>query len=162
MTMTLLNEGFAFRRNTVITKNGFRYEYSFLSNFAYLDTFMIYDKMVFPTNEHFYQAMKTRDRSLRLKISRHSSKGLKSFARNIEVREDWDDIKLKVMEYGLRYKFSDSNPTLRQALINTQGIELVEYNWWGDRYWGVCSKTNTGENKLGKMLMEIRGEIIGN
>jgi predicted NAD-dependent protein-ADP-ribosyltransferase YbiA (DUF1768 family) len=36
-------------------------------------------------------------------------------------------------------------------------MELVEYNYWGDLYWGVCR--GEGENHLGRILMEIRSEI---
>jgi predicted NAD-dependent protein-ADP-ribosyltransferase YbiA (DUF1768 family) len=33
-------------------------------------------------------------------------------------------------------------------------VELIEGNWWGDTYWGVCN--GVGENHLGKLLMKIR------
>lgn len=141
-----------------VTENGFRDEYSFLSNFARFDTVMIYGGIAFITNEHFYQAMKFKDKWTRKKIAEHPSKGLKSFCSQFSVRGDWEEIKLSVMEYGLRYKFSDYNPTLKSALINTKSIELIEYNYWGDKFWGVCSKTGVGENNLGKLLMKIREE----
>ncbi|CAM0109837.1 hypothetical protein VPH166E361_0119 [Vibrio phage 166E36-1] len=63
------------------------------------------------------------------------------------------------MEYGLRYKFSDTNPSLRSKLLDTSDVELVEGNWWGDKYWGVCLKTGEGENNLGKLLMKVREDL---
>lgn len=142
-----------------VTENGFRDEYSFLSNFTRFDTTMIYDGIVFYTNEHFYQAMKFKDKVVRSKIAEHPSKGLKKYCEQFTIRDDWEAIKLDVMEYGLRFKFSDYNSTLKVALIATEGVELIEYNYWGDKFWGVCSKTKVGENNLGKLLMKIREEI---
>ena len=144
------------------TEKGFREEYSFLSNFTYFDKPMTYDGLSFVSNEHFYQAMKfSRDSFHRKEVSSHPSKGLKKYVNSSksEWRKDWDDIKLEVMLYGLRYKFSEHNPTLRQKLIDTKGIELVEFNWWNDKFFGVCLKTGEGENHLGKLLMQVRGEI---
>ena len=145
------------------TEKGFREEFSFLSNFTYFDRPMVRwggnYKLTFPTNEHFYIAMKTKDVNIRRQVCAHPLKGLKKFGNSFPLREDWDDIKLDVMEYGLRYKFSESNPKLRSALINTGHTELVEYNWWNDIFWSVCLKTELGDNNLGKLLMKIREEI---
>ncbi|AGH32005.1 GTP cyclohydrolase II [Vibrio phage PWH3a-P1] len=144
------------------TEKGFREEYSFLSNFAYFETPMKYGGLTFPSNEHFYQAMKfSKDSVRRVEISNHPSKGLKKYVNSLksEWRKDWDSVKLDVMLYGLRYKFSEYNPILRQKLIDTKGVELIEYNWWGDKFFGVCLKTGEGENHLGKLLMQVREEI---
>lgn len=144
------------------TEKGFRDEFSFLSNFTAFNTKMVYGNLVFYSNEHFYQAMKfSKDSPLRFEIANHSSKGLKKFVNSNKDswRYDWDDVKLQVMEFGLRYKFSEHNPVLRQKLIDTGSIELIEYNWWNDFYWGVSLKTGEGENNLGKLLMKIREEI---
>lgn len=144
------------------TSNGFREEYSFLSNFTYFEKPMNYYGLVFQTNEHFYQAMKFPIGSnLRYKISTHPSKGLKKQINSLksEWRSDWEDIKLDVMLYGLRYKFTNNNPILKQKLIDTGDLHLVEYNYWNDKFWGVCLKTGEGENHLGKLLMQVRKEV---
>ena len=49
------------------------------------------------------------------------------------------------------------NTDLLKKLLDTGDAELVEGNTWGDRVWGVCK--GEGENRLGKILMRIRGEI---
>jgi predicted NAD-dependent protein-ADP-ribosyltransferase YbiA (DUF1768 family) len=59
------------------------------------------------------------------------------------------------METLLRQKFA--HPELRAKLKETNDAELVEGNWWGDRFWGVCR--GEGENHLGKLLMKIRAEL---
>lgn len=141
------------------TKQGFRDEYAFLSNFARFEMAMTYDGITFLTNEHFYQAMKSKDRDTRKKIAEHPSKALKAFCNTLPIRKDWDDMKIDVMEFGLTYKFSDVNPKLKAALVATKGVDLIEYNYWGDKFWGVCSKTGEGENNLGKILMKIRDNL---
>jgi ribA/ribD-fused uncharacterized protein len=150
------------------TSNGFRDEYNFLSNFTYFDKpLVIYRgeglfRFVFNTNEHFYQVCKFTDYNMIIKVANHPSKGLKKFINSLKLewREDWDDIKLNVMETGLRYKFSTHNPKLRQKLIDTNGLDLVEYNYWNDKYWGVCLKTGESDNNLGRLLMKIRGDFL--
>ena len=59
---------------------------------------------------------------------------------------------------GLRKKFAD--PELRNLLLATGDEELIEGNYWGDTYWGVCN--GVGQNKLGKLLMQVREEIKNN
>ena len=45
---------------------------------------------------------------------------------------------------------------MASRLINTGDAILIEGNTWGDTYWGVCD--GVGENRLGKLLMEVREE----
>ena len=48
---------------------------------------------------------------------------------------------------------------LRKKLLATGDEELIEGNWWGDTFWGVCR--GKGDNHLGKILMEVRSKLIG-
>ena len=73
--------------------------------------------------------------------------------RRVELREDWDAVKLGVMYEVLQAKFAQ-NPELYNQLKDTGTEEIVEGNWWYDKYWGVCN--GEGENHLGKLLMWIR------
>lgn len=75
--------------------------------------------------------------------------------RRIEVREDWDRIKIKIMESILRCKFHD-NPELKQRLIDTGDQKLIEWNWWNDIFWGKSIHRGKGKNHLGKLLMKLR------
>jgi ribA/ribD-fused uncharacterized protein len=144
-----------FREGVISVIETFRGEYSFLSNFQYLEKPL----HGYPTVEHFYQAMKTLDSDERDYIKNHPSKGLKTAASQMTLREDWEVIKLDVMLYGLRFKFSDNNPVLKSKLIATGDLHIQEGNWWNDKFWGVCLKTGVGENHLGKLLMQVRGEV---
>ena len=141
----------------------FKDEYRWLSNFWYFDEPMVclngMSPISMPTNEHFYVAMKTNDLDLRKTISEHPLKGIKKFGSTFELREDWEDIKLEVMEYGLRYKFSKENPNLRAKLIATGDEPIQEGNHWNDKFWGVYLPTGEGENHLGELVMKIREDI---
>ena len=134
----------------------FRGDYSFLSNFAMLEQPL----HGYITVEHYYIACKTKDIKIKETIKNLPLKGLKAYGRTLELRGDWEDIKLVVMEYAVRYKFSDKNPILRSKLIATGNLHIQEGNYWNDKFWGVCLKTGVGENNLGKILMKIRGEIV--
>ena len=137
----------------------FKGNFAFLSNFQHLSFPIIDGNIGYYSVEHYYVAMKTLDEETRLKVSTHPFEGLKAFGRTIELRPDWEDIKLDVMEWGLRQKFKN-NYMLRRKLIKTGDEYLQEGNFWKDKYWGVCLRTGNGKNHLGKLLMKIRGELI--
>ena len=137
----------------------FKGEYHWLSNYAYFERPLCGEGISYPTNEHFFVVMKSKHVSFRKRVEKHSTKGLKYLGRQVELRSDWPQIKNDVMEFGLRWKFSKSNPTLRQKLIDTGSVIIQEGNYWNDLYWGVCLKTGKGQNHLGKLIMKIREEI---
>ena len=47
-------------------------------------------------------------------------------------------------------------PDLRGWLKHTDPQTLIEWNDWGDRFWGRDRKTGEGLNVLGQLLMDIR------
>lgn len=109
-----------------------------------------------PTLEHHYQAAKTDNLAYKdMIMSAKTPAEAKRLARNAPIKPNWNEIKLKVMEDLLRKKFSD--PTLKKKLIETGNEEIIEENWWGDKFWGICN--NEGKNNLGKLLMKIRDEL---
>ena len=135
-------------------------QYAFLSNF-YSSPF-IYEGIVYPTNEHFFQAMKTLDIDERKKIAAAETPGkAKRMGRNVQLRSDWEKVKVYYMELGLRLKFA--NKALAEKLIATGDEELIEGNWWCDQTWGSCNCPKhirtPGRNLLGMLLMELRKEL---
>ena len=132
-------------------------EYAFLSNYS-ASPFRI-DYVLFPTMEHYFQANKADNQNDYLHIAYAPTPvEAKRLGRKIQLRSDWEEIKDKVMLTGLRKKFA--NPELRNLLLATGDEELIEGNYWGDTYWGVCN--GVGQNKLGKLLMQVREEIKNN
>lgn len=137
------------------TINKFAGEFHFLSNFH--PSYILYDGIVWRNAEAPYQAMKTEDINQRLNIAEFEKPGeAKKYGRLLTLREDWDDIKLEIMEDVVRCKFGQ-NALLREMLLATENLELIEGNTWGDKYWGVCD--GEGENHLGKILMKVRDEF---
>jgi len=132
----------------------FRGEYGFLSNFYPCE--IEYDGITYPTSENAYQACKTTDNDIRLHISKLTAGESKAYSRTMDVREDWDNVKVKCMIDILNIKFK--NEKMKNMLISTKGIDLVENNTWGDTFWGVCN--GQGKNTLGKILMDIRKKIL--
>lgn len=139
--------------------NCFEREYAFLSNFY--PSPIKYEGIKYPTVEAAFQAAKTSDLHMKMAIATADNPGkAKRMGRKVVLREDWEEIKDKVMEDCLRLKFSD--PVLREKLLATGDEELEEGNWWHDNYWGSCYCSrcgDVGKNKLGYLLMKIRKEI---
>ncbi len=134
-------------------------DYIFLSNFYYAD--LTIGSYTYSTVEHAYQAHKTRSLRWQERIRRAPTpKVAKRLGYQVPLREDWEEIKLPVMKDLIRRKFAiDTYPALTAKLLATGDALLVEGNTWGDRFWGVDRETGLGLNHLGRILMEIRGEV---
>lgn len=116
--------------------------------------------VIYPTAEHLFQALKTKNESVRVGISKAATPSLaKMMGRGVRLREDWEELKNDVMYLVLRLKFLQ-DPRLEKLLHNTGKLELVEENRWHDNYWGdcLCPKCHRieGRNQLGVTLMKIR------
>lgn len=131
----------------------FEGKFRWLSNFYPCD--VPYEGLIYPSSEHAFVAAKTLDQSLRLKIQEIETPGwAKKFGRNLELRTNWDSIRIEEMCKIVTAKFT-YNLWLRDKLLDTAPHELVEGNYWNDRFWGK-DLAGYGENNLGKILMEIR------
>lgn len=138
----------------------FKDEYRFLSNF-YPSPF-VYNGVHFATNEHFYQAYKmlTRDDFLRVASAATPGQAKRLGRKSPMIKLDlWDMYKEQIMFVGLQHKYYN-NPQLKQMLIDTDPRMLMEGNWWNDKYWGICLKTNEGDNRLGHLQMILREQLI--
>lgn len=134
-------------------------KYAFLSNFYSSPISPFNDGIVYPTVEHAFQAYKTTDINKRKEIAAQSTPGkAKHLGRHVEIRDDWQEIRINVMYTALKEKFKDLE--LRTKLLSTGNAELIEGNTWSDNFWGDCHcpkcRGIKGENNLGKLLMKIR------
>lgn len=135
--------------------DSFSGEYRFLSNFWPSEVEL--DSVLFPTVEHAYQAAKTLDKFERLEVLEcNTPKHARTKGRKVTVRSDWEDVKIDIMTSLVRQKFT-KHEDLKEKLLATKNCELIEENYWGDTFWGVCKEE--GKNNLGKILMKIREEI---
>ena len=136
--------------------DSFKDEYRWLSNFWYCRVEL--DGMGYSSVEAAYVAAKTLNTAEREHVrSLKTPAEAKAYGRTLELRLDWEDVKLDVMLDLLRQKFSSRNYPLLLKLIATYPQELVEGNHWGDTFWGVCR--GVGQNNLGKLLVQVREEI---
>lgn len=134
---------------------GFHGEYRWLSNFWPAEVVLVNDS--FPTAEHAYQASKCYLPGDYLLILMAKTPGeAKKLGRKVKIRDDWESIKLQIMESVVRYKFT-KNKDLGKKLVETGDAYIEETNNWGDCYYGVCN--GKGENHLGKILMKVRSEL---
>jgi len=137
----------------------FRGRYHFLSNF--FPSAIVVDGIRFPTVEHAFAAAKTHDLDAKKRIAVAATPGAAKYAgRRVALRSDWEVVKTDVMLEMLRVKFA-SHPNLAAMLLDTGEAQLFESNRWNDRVWGVDVRTGEGENRLGKLLMQVRAELGG-
>lgn len=157
------------------------------SNFFQLKEPIVYEGNKYATSEHLYQALKFKwegASTLQLEYAElirnaktpNQSKILacqevsggyawrtalnpiikKYIQLGVEPRQDWEFIRIDVMKKVLRLKFQ-TDQHCRNLLISTNQRPLAEHTTRDD-YWGDGGD-GTGENWLGKCLVEVRNEI---
>lgn len=136
----------------------FHGDYFFLSNFY--PSPVEFQGELYPTVEHAFQAAKTLDPEERRAVQyATTAAAAKQIGRQVNLRADWELVKLDVMRELVRQKFSD--PELRSKLLATGDAGLIEGNTWNDKTWGCVMFRGEwiGKNWLGKVLMEVRQEL---
>lgn len=139
----------------------FRGKYMWLSNFYLSPVWGWHDvntgmAIFFPAVEHAYMAGKSLNPLERLKMADMTAIAVKRYSKTMDVRPDWYNIRVTVMEHFVRQKFN-RHDDLKKRLIDTGDQHLIEGNTWKDTFWGVCD--GVGENNLGKILMKVRSEL---
>jgi len=141
--------------------DSFTGKYAFLSNFH--PSTVRLGGLSAPTVEHAFQAAKAARFSDRLDVIGAATPGAaKRLGRRVQLRDDWEDIKLWVMEDLLRQKFARADARIQ--LLETGDATLVEGNTWGDTFWGDCDGDwafPKPGNRLGVLLMLIRWDLKG-
>lgn len=123
---------------------------------------IMYKGYVFPSVEHFFQAMKFPESEWASMI-RMTWQQTKAKGKDTSFRPNWHDIKYQVMEWGLRQKFRYGTDNANKLIAH--GDPLVEWNYWHDNDWGNCTCGRLecqveGQNNLGKILTRIRDDLI--
>jgi N-glycosidase YbiA len=132
-------------------------KYGEFSNFAAFP--FVLDGKEWRTSEHYFQAQKFLDEEYRERIRETASPMIAARlgrSRKVPLRADWEEVKVDVMRSAVRQKIS-SHAELAQLLLSTGDEEIVEAAS-GDDFWG-CGKDGSGQNWLGRILMEIRQEL---
>jgi ribA/ribD-fused uncharacterized protein len=131
--------------------------YGEFSNFAPFPIKL--DGKVWPTSEHYFQAMKfvgtEHEEAIRLepspmKIARMGR------SRKLPLRTDWETVKDKIMQTAVQAKVNQ-HPELEKLLRETGQATIVEHTE-NDAYWGDGGD-GSGKNMLGQILMRIRDHL---
>ena len=133
-------------------------EYGEFSNFARFPIKL--DGKVWPTSEHYYQAMKfesRKDQEEARKAKTPMEAARKGRDRKRKLRRDWESRKDNVMRKVLMAKFTQ-HEFLKELLLSTGGSVLVEHAE-NDSYWGDGGD-GSGKNMLGNLLMETRDKLL--
>lgn len=138
---------------------------NWFSNMRLMDEPYVHNGISYKTSENFYQAMKISPFQMnkRIELSEmtavDSKKAFRKFPNYYVIRGTWNtEEKLRVMKEVLDWKFKPGT-SWHKLLMETGDDDIVEYNNWGDTFWGVTVKNNEGSNHLGKILMEIRNDF---
>ncbi|KAJ7888790.1 hypothetical protein B0H13DRAFT_2235009 [Mycena leptocephala] len=123
---------------------------------------VFYDNKRYPTSEHLFQSFKFQPHRPRLAehIRTCSERPSVAFseARRFqpEVRSDWKDVNIQMMDLALWHKFTQ-HESLKKELLATDDAELVEDSD-KDSFWGVGTDRR-GRNELGKALERLRTKL---
>lgn len=139
-------------------KQVFFYENEFYC-FSNYSSFMVEENgKVYMTSEHLYHCKKFDSEEVKEQIikSRSAHDAQKISIKNKElIRPDWEDVKMGIMKEILVLKLNQ-HPYVKKKLLDSGDREIIE-NSWRDDFWG-WGENRDGQNKLGKLWMEIRDE----
>jgi len=131
------------------------------------------DGVTFPTVEHYFQWSKAKmfgDAEIQTNILKTASpKSVKSYGKKVKGfdEEAWSAKKDEVMRTAVKAKLMQ-HPDILKKLRDTGDRPIAEADPRG-KYWGIGTSADTskakdvarwpGQNKMGKILMELRTEL---
>jgi ribA/ribD-fused uncharacterized protein len=98
-------------------------------------------------------------------IGQHSpmTAKMKSKPHRKDSRPDWDEVRYKVMRWCLRAKLAQNYEEFGRLLLATRDRPIVEQSrkddYWGAKLTDEAGDTLTGQNVLGRLLMELREKL---
>lgn len=137
---------------------GDNHVYGFFKDHRYLSNFhehqITFEGLTYDSVEAAYQAQKSVDEEVRNMFVCYSPSTAKNEGRKLNLRPDWEQVKIKIMFKLVYIKFL-SNAKLASMLLATGERRLEETNYWNDVFWG-CNQQHIGKNFLGSILMDVR------
>ena len=133
-----------------------KYCLNWFSNMRRFDAPLRYQEINYWTVENFYQAMKTSKSNLELrqKIAQMNPYSAKMFAKKLDLNSDWHEKKLSVMEFAIKHKFQEGSGW--KAKLDGTKDTIIEWNNWGDKFWGKSIFDQKGENNLGVIIEKFK------
>lgn len=127
--------------------------YNWFSNM--IDCKLEVDGKLYRSSEVYYQCGKALNETQYEKIRNSNSFTAKKLAQQIN-NPNWEDVKFERMFKGL-YEKCLQNPKFLEELKKHE--QLIEWNNWSDKTWGVSVKDNLGRNALGVMLTYLKNNL---
>lgn len=113
---------------------------------------------IFYDSEWYYMAERFNDLEIKKaiaqasKIKWHSKKVAYKYR---EIMNQNDTDRIEFMREAIKRKYDESK--WRRWLLQETGTrEIIEFTYWGDRFFGIDSTDRTGRNILGKIHMQYR------
>lgn len=141
--------------------DSFTKDHRFLSNFYQFS--FTYKGLTYQSAEAAFQAQKCEKEEDKIKYTliKNPVRAKQMGKKEPNLPDNWDDISFDIMLDVVRAKFS--LPENAEKLLATGDAELIEGNYHHDNLWGSCMcekcKTKTGQNRLGRILMQVREEL---
>lgn len=136
---------------------GFNGEYEFLSNSYNCKIYDEKDKLTYSNIESALIAQKSTNFGSRRKFTRLNALKARKKESSIPDNYEWENNKDDIMYSFIVNKFKKGT-ILADKLIKTGNKILINAVSYPDKYYGVYY--GKGENKLGKMLMKRREELL--
>ena len=106
------------------------------------------DGLEYSSSENYFQSVKANKKEDKEFVRKEGSTGMKAWnlGNSVEIRPDWDAIRVEVMYQGNKAKF-EQNKSFIEELIKTKGIIVFKSstNFWN--YWN------------GKIMERLRAEF---
>ena len=102
----------------------FRGEYAFLSNFWEVN--VTYKGLTYGSNEAAFQAQKCMTEEEKMEFTQLRPSASKKLGRQVQLRPDWEEVKVGIMEEIVRAKFTQ-NEYLKWRLIGTGDAGYAGY-----------------------------------
>ncbi len=117
----------------------------------------LYQAMRYPHRPDWQQEILDAPHAMQAKM-----KSKKEGRRKTASRPDWEQVQEQVMRWVLRVKLACHPKAFGRLLRATKGRPIVERSG-KDRFWGAVpdeAGVLRGENRLGRLLMELRDQLI--
>lgn len=138
--------------------------YGGLSNMAPNYPLFVNEVLIY-SSEALYQACKfpLHPQIQREIIEQRNPMKAKEISRRYEkyVRDDWNEVKFKIMEWCIEVKLIQNWDIFSKLLEETGNKAIVEYSTKDD-IWGArpVGKNLVGTNALGRLLMQVRANYM--
>lgn len=120
---------------------------------------ILWEGIEYPCVEAAFQASKSDDLNTRKRFTAYTSQQIREKGSKLKPTPTWEESKERIMKELLLLKFQKGSVLARRLLETGNRVLVFGVKNKKNLFWGVDTYAWTGENKLGKLLMEVRDEL---